>query len=63
MVKTDKTENKDSLLENTLEILLKIRNKARKDKDFETADLIRNELNDIGINLEDKKDKSNFNIN
>ena len=38
-------------------------NKARKDKDFETADLIRNELNNVGINLEDKKDKSNFNIN
>ena len=63
LTKPDKTENKDSLLENTLEILLKIRNKARKDKDFETADLIRNELNDVGISLEDKKDKSNFNIN
>tara|TARA_B100001057_G_scaffold175867_1_gene176505 strand:+ start:1514 stop:2980 length:1467 start_codon:yes stop_codon:yes gene_type:complete len=63
LTKPDKTENKDSLLENTLEILIKLRDKARKDKDFETADLIRNELNDIGINLEDKKDKSNFNIN
>ncbi|MBL31095.1 MAG: cysteine--tRNA ligase [Flavobacteriaceae bacterium] len=63
LTKPDKTENKDSMLENILEILLKIRNKARKDKDFETADLIRNELNSIGINLEDKKDKSNFNIN
>jgi len=36
-----------------LSILIKVRNQARKDKDFEISDKIRDELNQIGIKLND----------
>ena len=34
------------------------RNKARKNKDYKTADEIRNELLDKGVLIEDKDDKT-----
>ena len=36
------------------------RNKARKDKDFKTADKIRDELLDKGVLIEDKDDKTSW---
>ena len=36
---------------------------AKKKEDFDTADLIRDELNSIGINLKDEKGDSNYTIN
>ena len=42
---------------------MKLRDKARMNKDFKTADLIRDELGSIGIQLKDEKDNSSFNIN
>jgi len=38
--------------------LIEIRNKARKDKDYKKADLIRNELLDKGVLIEDKDGKT-----
>ena len=42
--------NNDSVLE----ILIKLRDNARKDKDYKLSDSIRDELSKIGINLNDK---------
>ncbi len=41
-----------------IEILINLRNKARKDKNFELADKIRDELDAAGIVIEDEKDKT-----
>ena len=47
---TEKTNSQNDLI---LSILIKVRNQARKDKDFEISDKIRDELNQIGIKLND----------
>ena len=39
-----------------IELLLKIRNEARSEKNFKLADEIRDELNSLGIKIEDNKD-------
>ena len=62
LTKPNNIINNSGLLENTIKILIKLRDKARKNKDFEMADLIRNELNYIGVELEDMKDGSSYNI-
>ena len=51
-------ENKNELkqLNGALELLMKIRDQARNDKDFETSDLIRDELTRLGVQLKDSKD-------
>jgi cysteinyl-tRNA synthetase len=47
--KKDKINN-----DSVLEILLKLRDNARKHKDYKLSDSIRDELAKIGINLNDK---------
>jgi cysteinyl-tRNA synthetase len=39
-----------------LEVLLKLRDDARADKNFELSDKIRDELNEIGAEVRDSKD-------
>ncbi|CUS81688.1 hypothetical protein JGI16_10401, partial [Candidatus Kryptonium thompsonii] len=39
-----------------IELLLKIRAKARADKNWELADWVRSELKNLGIIIEDRKD-------
>ena len=46
----------ETLEENLIELLLRIRERARKNKDFGTADWIREELKKLGIRVEDTKD-------
>ncbi|MAH82205.1 MAG: cysteine--tRNA ligase [Flavobacteriaceae bacterium] len=58
-----KSNSELKTLKETIEILIKIRNNARINKDFTSADLIRDELNSIGINLKDEKGDSNYTIN
>ncbi|NLT94172.1 MAG: cysteine--tRNA ligase [Clostridia bacterium] len=41
------------LMEKIMEIIIELREKARKNKDYPTADLIRDNLKDVGITLED----------
>lgn len=43
-------------LKGTIELLLELRENARKGKDWATADLIRNRLGDLGIEVADTKD-------
>ena len=57
---TVKEENEKSmeLTKKLIELLLKIRNEARSEKNFKLADKIRNKLNALGIKIEDNKDGS-----
>lgn len=44
------------ILKGTVELLIKLRNEAKANKDWATSDKIRNELNTIGIEMKDTKD-------
>ena len=46
-----------------MELVLKIRRNAKSNKDFATADLIRNELNKLNIQLKDRRDGSTWELN
>ena len=46
----------ESVDEKLIQELIDKRNKARSDKDFELADNIRTELNDMNIEIEDTPD-------
>ena len=61
----EKDENKNELkqLNGALELLMKIRDKARNDKDFETSDLIRDSLEKIQIQINDSSEGASFKIN
>ena len=50
----------NKLLGKTLDLLIKIRNKSRADRDFDTSDKIRDELNKIGITLNDNEDETTY---
>lgn len=44
------------MAEKLLELLLKLRNDARKEKNFKLSDEIRNRLNELGVEIKDNKD-------
>jgi cysteinyl-tRNA synthetase len=48
------------LTDKLISILIEQRNLARKNKDFATADELRNKLDEIGIVLEDKPDATTW---
>ena len=47
---------KEKNIENLLDLLLVIRENARKKKDWSTADNIRKELDEIGFEIQDTSD-------
>lgn len=49
------TENKGEKLSGAIQLLIKMRQDARKKKDFMTSDMIRDELANLGILLKDEK--------
>jgi cysteinyl-tRNA synthetase len=51
-------ETDDENIENLMEIMLTLRQEARKRKDWITADNIRNELHEIGFEIQDTADGS-----
>ena len=56
-------ENSGTDLTNeVMEIVLKLRGNAKNNKDFKTADLIREELGKIGIHVKDSKEGSNWEL-
>ena len=55
-------KNKSGIPESEIEKMIDQRNKARKNKDFKTADKIRNELYDKGVLIEDKDDKTSWKL-
>jgi len=58
----NQTKNQNTL-EGTLSLLLELRNKARLTKDFETSDLIREELLKLNVQINDTAEGSSFKIN
>ena len=45
-----------------IEMILQLRSDAKSNRDFETADRIRNELTDLGITIKDRKDGADWEI-
>lgn len=50
------TANNNKYLDGVLQLMIQLRKDAKKDKNFVTSDLIRNELQKLGIQLKDEKD-------
>lgn len=53
-LKEERAENND--FEQLMEAVIRLRNEAKKNKDFATSDRIRDELSKIGVQLKDSKD-------
>ena len=53
----------DHKLSDAVNILIELRNQARDNKDFQTSDLIRDQLKEAGIHLKDGKDGTTFSLN
>ena len=56
------TSEHKELLQGLIQLLLKIRIEARNNKDYKTADKIRNELEKLGIEIRDTKDGFDWRI-
>ena len=50
------TDTKSDALDGVVNLLLDMRLDAKKNKDFTTADKIRDQLNQLGIRIKDRKD-------
>ena len=61
-LKNDNANNQDQKLGDTVELLIRMRNEARLEKDFALSDKIRDELLAIGIQLKDGKDGTTFTL-
>ena len=59
----NETVSQDNLTAEIIDIILTLRNDAKAKKDFQTADLIRDELEKINITIKDNKDGSSWEIN
>ncbi|NLN95750.1 MAG: cysteine--tRNA ligase [Bacteroidales bacterium] len=51
---------KDDIVDNLVKTIIALRQQARKNKDFKTSDLIRDELKKIGIALKDSKEGTSW---
>ena len=52
----------DDKLSGTIELLIELRNQARNNKDFATSDKIRDDLQQVGIQLKDGKEGTSFSL-
>ena len=59
---TELTTNNPELLEQTINLLMELRRDFRQQKDFVRADLIRQRLQELGIELQDSKDGTTWEI-
>src|SRR5690606_29584422 len=63
-LKSDETSNgNNDKLDGTVQLLIKMRNQARVDKNWTLSDQIRDELAAIGIQLKDGKDGTEYSLN
>lgn len=58
-----KSDNGTDKLSGAVEVLIKLRQEARANKDFALSDKIRDELAAVGIQLKDSKDGTSFSVN
>ena len=56
-------DNDSDKLSGTVDLLIKLRAEARNNRDFATSDKIRDQLQELGIQLKDGKDGTTFSIN
>lgn len=61
-LKEEISDDNSKLIEGLMNTLLEIRQQARKNKDFETSDKIRDELSKINIRIKDSKDGSSWEL-
>ena len=61
-LKNKKSNDQNQKLGETVELLIKMRNEARANKNFALSDKIRDELIEIGIQLKDGKDGTTFTL-
>ena len=61
LVATKQSSGKD-LTKEIMELVLQLRGNAKKNKDFNTADLIRDELDKLGIKIKDSKEGSSWEV-
>ena len=54
--------NENSKINDVLDVVLELRNDARKSKNYELSDRIRDLLKNKGIKINDSDDKSSFTI-
>ena len=59
---SDKKSDENDLTSELMELILKLRTNAKKKKDFDTADIIREELNKSGILIKDSREGTNWEI-
>ena len=59
---SSKHENNNDHTSNIMDLILKLRSRAKINKDFETADFIRDELEKTGIQIKDSRDGSSWEI-
>lgn len=57
------TETGDQITGNLVEMILQLRTDAKAQRDFDTADRIRDELSALGITIKDRKDGADWEIN
>jgi cysteinyl-tRNA synthetase len=57
-----KESGENDLTDEVMELVLKLRGNAKKNKDFSTADLIRDELEKAGIQIKDSREGSSWEI-
>lgn len=57
-LRNERAEGADDKIAPLMEMILEIRRNAKANKDWPTADLIRNRLGDAGIRVKDNKDGS-----
>ena len=62
-LKNETSNDQNQKLGATVELLIKMRNEARSEKNFALSDKIRDELIEIGIQLKDSNDGTAFTIN
>jgi len=59
---SSKHESDNDYTSNIMDLILKLRSRAKNNKDFETADFIRDELEKTGIQIKDSRDGSSWEI-
>ena len=59
-LKREKVATPNDISNNIMDVVLKLRKHAKDNKDFTTADLIRNELDGLGIQIKDSRDGSSW---
>ena len=57
-----KESNTNDLTNEVMELVLQLRGNAKKSKDFDTADLIRDELDKVGIQIKDRREGSSWEV-